>query len=94
MWGPTDKNFAAKKHGPRAKGQLCRNELIKQPETARLTKACLQGCPLAGDWELGLEEASPHLLNDEWLPVPKLCANQVLLLDICFPSGNLEFGVC
>lgn len=90
--GRTDHNFAAKKPGPRAKGQLCRNELLKQPEAAHLAKACWQGWPLAGDWELGLEEAS-HSLNHEWLPVPKLCTNDVLMLTICFPCGNLEFGV-
>lgn len=66
---------------------------IMRPETTILRKVCLQGWPSTGFWELGFRKGAT---------IPRtgkngsLCLNYIMwsMLNSCFPSGSLEFGMC
>lgn len=70
---------------------LCTRVNIR-PETITFRKAYLKGWPLAGIWELGLQESCHHFLKGQWFTVPKLFVQEIWFrLTNFFPSGNLEF---
>ena len=55
-WRPTDDNLVVKTPWPRAKGMDCGGKSYhSRPETPILRKACLQGWPFVGIWDLDLE---------------------------------------
>lgn len=70
---------------------LCTRVNIRR-ETVIFRKVYLKGRPLAGIWELGLQEGSHHSLKGPWLTVPKLFVQEMqFTLNNFFPSGNLGF---
>ena len=63
-----------------------------RPETAALSKACLQGGLWTGVWELGFWGHAHHSFMYKWLTEPKLLVQiMCFMLNTCFPSGSLAF---
>ena len=61
--------------------------------TAVISKACLQGWPLTGIWELGFQESSPHSLTAVTGYAINACTNNMVYAEHLLSSWESEFCV-